>query len=99
MTTPQYELVITRDVPVPAAKLYQGWTDPALMKQWFVPKPWSIARIRIDVRAGGSSEIVMRSPEGQEFPNQGSISKSCRMKNSSSPMPTARPGFPPPIRL
>jgi uncharacterized protein YndB with AHSA1/START domain len=71
MSTPQHELVITRDVPVPAAKLYQGWTDPELMKKWFVPKPWSIASVKIDLRTGGSSEVVMRSPEGQEFPNRG----------------------------
>lgn len=71
MSTAKYELVLTRDVPVPAAKLYQGWTDPELMKQWFVPKPWSIAKIDIDLRPGGSSCVVMRSPEGQEFPNLG----------------------------
>jgi len=71
MNTPKYELVITRDVPVPAAKLYQGWTDPELLKQWFVPKPWSIAGVKMDLRPGGSSEIVMRSPDGQEFPNRG----------------------------
>lgn len=71
MSTPKYELMITRDVPVSAAKLYQGWTDPELMKQWFVPKPWSIASVKTDLRAGGASEIVMRGPEGQEFPNRG----------------------------
>jgi len=66
-----HELVITRDVPIPAAKLYQGWTDPELMKLWFVPKPWTIASIKTELRVGGASEIVMRSPEGQEFPNRG----------------------------
>lgn len=71
MNSPRHELKITRDVPVPAARLYQGWTDPELMKQWFCPKPWTIARVAVDVRPGGNSEIVMRSPEGEEFPNRG----------------------------
>lgn len=65
------ELVLTRDVDVPREKLWRGWTDVELMKQWFVPKPWSIASAEIDLRPGGSSRIVMRSPEGQEFPNPG----------------------------
>lgn len=65
------ELVLTRDVDVPREKLWRGWTDVELMKQWFVPKPWTIASAEIDLRPGGSSRIVMRSPEGQEFPNVG----------------------------
>lgn len=65
------ELVLTRDVDVPREKLWRGWTDVELMKQWFVPKPWSIASAEIDLRPGGSNRIVMRSPEGQEFPNLG----------------------------
>ena len=42
-----------------------------LLKQWFCPKPWSVASAELDVRPGGTSVIVMRSPEGQEFPNSG----------------------------
>ena len=65
------ELVLCRLLDAPREKLYQCWTDPELMKQWFVPKPWSIAKIEINLRAGGSSLVVMKSPEGQEFPNPG----------------------------
>jgi uncharacterized protein YndB with AHSA1/START domain len=39
--------------------------------QWFCPKPWSVASAELDVRPGGAQTIVMRSPEGQEFPNTG----------------------------
>jgi uncharacterized protein YndB with AHSA1/START domain len=45
--------------------------QPALLKQWFTPRPWTVASAEMDVRPGGSSTIVMRSPEGQEFPNRG----------------------------
>lgn len=68
---PSRELVLTRDVDVPREKLWRGWTEIELLKQWFVPKPWSIASAELDVRPGGSCCIVMRSPEGQEFPNPG----------------------------
>jgi uncharacterized protein YndB with AHSA1/START domain len=69
--TAQRELVITRDVEVPAEKLFQGWTDPELLKQWFCPQPWGVSRAELDLRPGGSCLVVMRSPEGQEFPNPG----------------------------
>lgn len=41
------------------------------MLQWFAPKPWTTIRAETDLRAGGSSLVVMKSPEGQEFPNRG----------------------------
>ena len=65
------ELVLTRLIPAPRAKVYQAWTNPELLKQWFAPKPWTVTRAEVDVRPGGSSLIVMRSPEGEEFPNPG----------------------------
>jgi uncharacterized protein YndB with AHSA1/START domain len=65
------DLTLTREIDVPAAQLFRCWTDAALIPQWFVPKPWSIARAEIDVRPGGASLIVMRDPDGNEFPNAG----------------------------
>jgi uncharacterized protein YndB with AHSA1/START domain len=65
------DLVITRDIAAPREKLYRCWTEPELMKQWFAPKPWSVTRAETDVRAGGASLVVMRGPDGVEFPNPG----------------------------
>lgn len=65
------ELVLTREFDVVAAKLFRCWTEAELIKQWFVPKPWTVARAEVDVRPGGRSLIVMQSPEGQEMPNEG----------------------------
>lgn len=65
------ELVLTRDIPLPAERLYAGWTQPELLTQWFTPRPWTTVFARLDVRAGGENYVVMRSPEGQEFPNSG----------------------------
>lgn len=65
------QLVLTRVVDVPADKLYRGWTEPELMKQWFAPKPFTAPVAETDVRPGGSSFIVMKDPEGNEYPNRG----------------------------
>lgn len=66
-----HELVLHRVLDAPRDKVYKCWTTPELMKQWFVPKPWTIARAEVDVRPGGSSMVVMRDPEGNEYPNPG----------------------------
>jgi len=65
------ELILTRLIDALPEKVYSAWTEPALLKQWFCPKPWSVASAELDVRPGGVSAIVMRSPEGQEFPSSG----------------------------
>jgi uncharacterized protein YndB with AHSA1/START domain len=70
-TAADRELVITRLIDAPPAKLFQAWTEPALLVQWFAPLPWTTARAEIDLRAGGRNLIVMRSPDGDEFPNAG----------------------------
>ena len=65
------ELVITRIINAPREKLYRAWTEPALLKQWFTPRPWTTPVVENDVRPGGASLIVMRGPDGNEFPNRG----------------------------
>jgi len=65
------ELVLTRLIDAPRHKLYRAWTDPALLTQWFAPKPWTTPHAELDVRPGGANLIVMADPEGNEFPNRG----------------------------
>ncbi len=65
------ELVLTRVFDGSPEKVYRAWTEPELLKQWFAPLPWTTPRAEIDVRPGGANLIVMRSPEGEDFPNHG----------------------------
>lgn len=65
------ELVLTRLIDAPRAKVFQAWTDPKLLTQWFAPLPWTTPFANTDVRPGGNTTITMRSPEGDEFPNSG----------------------------
>jgi uncharacterized protein YndB with AHSA1/START domain len=68
---PGHELVLTRLIDAPRENLFRCWTEPKLMKQWFAPLPWTTPVVETDLRPGGSSVFVMRSPEGQDFPNHG----------------------------
>jgi uncharacterized protein YndB with AHSA1/START domain len=65
------ELIITRLLDASPAQVYQAWTRPELIKQWFAPQPWKISNVQLDVRAGGTSLIVMDDGQGNEFPNRG----------------------------
>jgi uncharacterized protein YndB with AHSA1/START domain len=65
------ELVLTRLIDAPREKLFRAWTEPELMKQWFVPAPWTTPVAEVDVRPGGTNLIVMRDPDGNEFPHRG----------------------------
>lgn len=65
------ELVLTRIIDVPAEKLFRAWTTPELMKQWFAPKPFTTPVVENDLRPGGSCLVVMRDPDGNDYPNPG----------------------------
>jgi uncharacterized protein YndB with AHSA1/START domain len=65
------ELVLSRLIAAPPAKVYRAWTDPELLMQWFAPQPWTTSHAELDVRPGGASLIVMRGPDGNEFANRG----------------------------
>jgi uncharacterized protein YndB with AHSA1/START domain len=65
------ELVLTREIDAPPEKLFRAWTQPELLKQWFAPLPFTTPHAELDVRPGGSSLIVMRGPDGNEYPNRG----------------------------
>ena len=69
--TSDRELVLTRLIDAPRDKLFRAWTDPALLKQWFAPLPYTTPVAELDVRPGGSNLIVMRGPDGKDMPNRG----------------------------
>jgi uncharacterized protein YndB with AHSA1/START domain len=68
---PKLDLVLERTLDVPRELVWTAWTTPKHIREWFVPKPWTITDCEIDLRPGGVFRSVMRSPEGQEFPNIG----------------------------
>ena len=65
------ELVLCRIIDATPENVFRAWTDPSLMKQWFTPAPFTTPIVETDVRAGGASYIVMRDPQGNEYPNRG----------------------------
>jgi uncharacterized protein YndB with AHSA1/START domain len=67
----QRDLVLTRLIPVPRAKLWRCWTEPDLLQQWFCPKPWRVSAADLDVRPGGHVRLTMNGPNGETHPDDG----------------------------
>lgn len=69
---PRLDLQIQRDVALSPAAVWRAWTTPALLVQWFCPRPWKVVECDIDLQPGGMFRTVMQSPEGQNMPaNEG----------------------------
>ncbi len=65
---PDYDLEFVRDVALSPQVLFQGWTDPQLLPQWFCPRPWKVIECAIDLRPGGLFANTMQGPDGQTMP-------------------------------
>lgn len=59
------ELVITRTFNGPARLVFEAWTQPELMMQWWTPASFGITFIscEMDVRTGGTYKFVMGHPD------------------------------------
>jgi uncharacterized protein YndB with AHSA1/START domain len=68
---PELDLVFERVIDVPREKVWAAWTIPELLTPLICPLPWKTVDCEIELRPGGMFRTVMRSPEGQEFPNLG----------------------------
>ncbi len=71
--TDSNDLVISRLVRAPRAKLWQAWADPKLLKEWWCPKPWTTEVREFDMRPGGAFYTFMRGPDGGTSDNPGAF--------------------------
>ena len=62
---PERDLVLERIVEAQPSQIWDAWTNPAMLAQWFAPAPWSVASAVVDPTVGGAFHVVMQSPEGE----------------------------------
>jgi uncharacterized protein YndB with AHSA1/START domain len=78
MTAPQKKspygeasVTLTREFSAPRTLVWKAWTDPKMMAVWFGPRGFSNPVCELDVRVGGALRIVMRGPDGKDYPMKG----------------------------
>ena len=65
------EFVITRVFDAPRELVWKAWTEPKQMARWWGPKAFTNPVCEMDVRVGGAFRIVMRGPDGADYPAKG----------------------------
>jgi uncharacterized protein YndB with AHSA1/START domain len=65
------EFSISRTFDAPRDIVFSTWTEPGHLARWWGPRDFSCPVCEVDLRVGGSYRIVMRSPDGIEYPITG----------------------------
>jgi uncharacterized protein YndB with AHSA1/START domain len=64
-------VVFERVFDAPRNAVFKAWTDPKQLAQWWGPRGFTNPVCEADVRPGGALRIVMRGPDGTEYPMGG----------------------------
>jgi uncharacterized protein YndB with AHSA1/START domain len=64
-------LVLTRTFDAPRALVFEAWTDPDQLMQWWGPHGFTTPRCEVDLRPGGAIRMEMRAPDGTVYPMAG----------------------------
>lgn len=57
---------VKREFAAPVTDVWKAWTEPALLDQWWAPKPWKAVTHHMDLREGGHWLYAMVGPENED---------------------------------
>jgi uncharacterized protein YndB with AHSA1/START domain len=64
------EIVLSRVIDAPRELVFEAWSDPKHLTQWFGPQGFRIDTKEIDVRTGAVWRFDMVAPDGTVYPNR-----------------------------
>lgn len=67
----EYNTTMQRTFDAPRERVWNAWTDPERVKQWWGPEGFTVPRCELDVRPGGALRIDMEGPDGTVYPSEG----------------------------
>jgi uncharacterized protein YndB with AHSA1/START domain len=63
------EITITRLYDAPVKLVWEAWTDPSQVAQWWGPRGFTLTTHSKDVKPGGTWVYTMHGPDGTDYPN------------------------------
>ena len=67
--TADREIVQTRVFDAPRERVFDAWTDPKHVAEWFGPNGFTTTTHEMDVRPGGKWRFIMHGPDGTDYDN------------------------------
>jgi uncharacterized protein YndB with AHSA1/START domain len=67
--TSDREIVISRVFDAPRELVWQAFTEPAHLLEWWGPRGFTTRTHRMDLKPGGEWRFVMIGPDGREYQN------------------------------
>jgi uncharacterized protein YndB with AHSA1/START domain len=74
-TTADREIVISRVFDAPREVVWDAWTDPKQVVQWWGPRGFTTTIHEMDVRPGGAWRHTMHGPDGANYPGKSVFSE------------------------
>lgn len=68
--TADREIIITRVFDAPRELVWEAWTDPRQVVQWWGPKGFTTTIEQMEVKPGGTWKHIMHGPDGTDYPNK-----------------------------
>ena len=64
------EINLQRIYDAPVKLVWEAWTDPQQVAQWWGPRGFTLTTQSKDLKAGGSWVYTMHGPDGVDYPNK-----------------------------
>ncbi|MEZ5346945.1 MAG: SRPBCC family protein [Pyrinomonadaceae bacterium] len=68
--SPDHEIVSSRIVNAPVETVFEAWSDPRHLKEWWGPADFTNTFNEFDFRVGGKWKFIMHGPERGNYPNE-----------------------------
>src|SRR5436190_19477576 len=68
-STKNRELLLTRLLNAPIELVWEVWTNPEHIAQWWGPNGFTNTITKMDVQPGGEWDLVMHGPDGTDYKN------------------------------
>jgi uncharacterized protein YndB with AHSA1/START domain len=69
-STHDRELVVSRTLNAPVDLIWEVWTKPEHIANWWGPTGFTNTITKMDMVPGGDWELIMHGPDGTDYPNK-----------------------------